>query len=97
MLLMREWVLLLPHDRARHMRKVCLSRARKREQPAELLRLLGRFLVRIRVLLEALDAVLHLWPPETRKQDACVVARDVHHRRVESQVAVLRQYTGLEQ
>jgi len=68
------WVLLLARDGARHMHKVSLSGARERKQAAELLRLLGGLLVRARVLLEALDAVLHLWPPETREEDACVVA-----------------------
>jgi len=78
------WVLLLARDGARHMRKVSLSGARERKQAAELMRLLGGLLIRARVLLQALDAVLHLWPPETREEDACVVARDVHHRGVES-------------
>jgi hypothetical protein len=45
------WVLLLTRDGARHMREIRLSRSSKRKQTAELQRLIGGFLVRIRVLL----------------------------------------------
>jgi hypothetical protein len=45
------WVLLLAHDGARHMREIRLARSSKRKQAAELLCLLGSFLVRVRVLL----------------------------------------------
>jgi hypothetical protein len=45
------WMFLLTHDSARHMREIRLSRSSKRKQATELLRLLGGFLVRIRVLL----------------------------------------------
>jgi hypothetical protein len=41
------WMFLLTHDSPRHMREIHLSRSRKRKQAAELLRLLGGFLVRI--------------------------------------------------
>ena len=94
-LVMRGRVLLLTRDCARHVRKVRPSGTRERKQTAELLRLIGGLLVRVRVLLEALDAVLHLWPPEPREEDACIVARDVHHRRIKSEVAVLGQHASL--
>lgn len=74
MMLVRVRVLLLARDSTRHMRKVRLSRARKPEHAAELLGLLGSLLVRVRVLLEALDAVLHFWPPETCEEHARIVA-----------------------
>ena len=57
-LLMLRVLLLLTADGARHMRKVCLTRAREREQAAELLCLITGLLIRVRVLLEALDTVL---------------------------------------
>lgn len=88
-------MLLLAHDGARHMRKVRLTRSSERKQAAELLCLLGGFLVRVRVLLQALDAILHLWPPETREEDASVVARYMHHRWVKSKVAILCQHARL--
>jgi hypothetical protein len=89
------WMLLLADDSARHMRKVRLTSSGKRKQAPELLCLLGGFLVRVRVLLQTLDAVLHLRPPETCEEDASVVTRYVHHRRVKSKVTVLCQYTRL--
>src|SRR6266850_2337995 len=89
------WMLLLARHGARHVRKVGLPSARESKQTSELVRLIGGLLVRIRVLLEALDAVLHLWPSETREEDPRVVARDVHHRWVESKVAILRQHARL--
>jgi hypothetical protein len=61
----RLWVLLVARHDARHVRKICVRGARKREEATELLRLIGGFLVRVRVLLQTLDAVLHLWSPET--------------------------------
>jgi hypothetical protein len=67
MVMMRLRVLLLARHGARHVRKVCLSSARVREQATKLLRLICGLLIRVRVLLEALDAVLYLWPPETRE------------------------------
>jgi hypothetical protein len=91
-----EWMLLLTRDGTSHMRKVRLSRASERKQTAELLRLIGGLLVRIRVLLETLDAVLQFWTSETREEDARVVARDVHHCWVESEVTVLREHARLE-
>ena len=47
------WVRMLfsTYDSARHVREIHLSRSSKRKQAAELLRLLGGFLVRVRVLL----------------------------------------------
>jgi len=45
------WMLLMTHYSARHVREIRLSRSSKRKQAAELQRLLGGFLVRIRVLL----------------------------------------------
>jgi len=95
LMLVRYWMLLLARDGARHVRKVRLSGTRERKQAAELQRLIGRLFVRIRVLLEAFDAVLDLWSPETREEDPCVVARDVHHRGIETKVAVLRQHARL--
>src|SRR6266850_5035961 len=89
------WMVLLARHGARHVRKVGLPSARESKQTSELVRLIGGLLVRIRVLLEALDAVLHLWPSETREEDPRVVARDVHHRWVESKVAILRQHARL--
>lgn len=49
------------------MRKVCLARTCKCEQTTEFLSLVSSFLVRIRVLLEALDTVLQFWTAETRE------------------------------
>lgn len=77
-------VLLLATDSGRHVCKICLPRTRARKQAPELLCLFASLLVRVRVLLEALDAVLQLWPPEAREQHAGVVARDEHRCRVES-------------
>jgi hypothetical protein len=45
------WMLLLAHDSARHMREIRLTRSSKRKQAAELLCLLGGFLIRVRILL----------------------------------------------
>lgn len=95
LMLVRDWMLLLARDGARHVRKVRLSGTRERKQAAELLRLIGGLFVRVRVLLEALDAVLHFWSPETREEDPRVVARDVHHRGIETKVAILRQHARL--
>jgi hypothetical protein len=94
-MLVRYWMLLLARDGARHVRKVRLSSTRERKKAAELLRLIGGLFVRIRVLLEAFDAVLDFWSPETREEDPCVVARDMHHRGIETKVAVLRQHARL--
>ena len=94
-MLVRDWMLLLARDGARHVRKLCLSSTRERKQAAELLRLVGSLFVRVRVLLEALDTVLHLWSPETCEEDPRVVARDMHHRWIETKIAVLRQHARL--
>lgn len=89
------WVLLLTHDSARHVREIRLSRSSKRKQTAELVRLIGGFLIRIRVLLQTLDTVLNLWPSKPCEEDASVVAGHMHHRRVESKVAILCQHARL--
>jgi len=94
-LVMRGRLLLLARHCARHVRKVRPSGAREPKQATELLRLVCGLLVRVRVLLEALNTVLHLWPPEAREEDACIVARDVHHCRIKSEVAVLSQHASL--
>lgn len=94
-MLVRDWMLLLARDGARHVRKVRLSGTRERKQAPELLRLIGGLFVRVRVLLEAFDAVLHLWSPKTREEDPRVVARDVHHRGIETKISVLRQHARL--
>ena len=80
--------LTLPQDRG-HVVQVDVAAESLGVLAIDLVRLLETLLVRICVLLQALDAVLDLWPAETCKQRAGLNYADVHHRAVET----LRSYS----
>ena len=71
-------------EHGRHVPELALAEARELVQPAEADGLLRGLLVRVAVLLEPLDAVLHLGAREPREQHARLVAAHVHHRWVET-------------
>lgn len=65
-------------EHRRHVIEIEVARDGLRVQPLDVVGLLHALLVRVRVLLEALDAIFDFWPPKTRKERARLYDADMH-------------------
>lgn len=71
-------------EHRRHMVEVNVARSSLGILPIDVVGLLHAFFVRVRVLLEALDAVFDLWASEAGKESARLDDADVHDGAVEA-------------